>query len=404
MERYTLLALAGQTPQVITESVWSVARELQMMPAAVHVLTTAVGAAYVRARLLGEAAVDPVRGMALEPATYWDALCRELGEEVLPLHVHVPEDADLALTDVRGKRDDQAFADALYALTARLTRPGQPPLLGSLAGGRKTMSAHLMTAFSLCARPEDRLLHVLVQPPSLERQPDFFFPTAAFPDARIRRIDVPFPRVRSMLPDDRLPADQEPATLRAWLEAIAPYDRARQPPTHLTLHFVSNGLELTLHGPGGPLGHQRLTPMNAATFAALANAIKAQGGRAQRAQLLPPSPDEKRAHSVYRQRHWVAGHCNDLRDTIATWTAHDDISKALTRLHKQLHLPALQRYLSIDIATQADGNHQYTFAEPLDVPWYWTTRAPLSSPWPFDYLKAPEHQAEPADPSSSQAA
>jgi len=398
MERYTLLALAGQTPQVITESVWSVARELQMMPAAVHVLTTTVGAAHVRARLLGKAAFDSVRNEELTPATYWQALCRALGEEILPLHVHVPEDADLPLTDVQGKRDDQAFADALYALTAQLTQPGHPPLLGSLAGGRKTMSAHLMTAFSLCARPQDRLLHVLVQPRSLERKTNFFFPNADFPDARIRRIDVPFPRVRSMLPHDRLPANQDPATLRAWLETIAPYDRARQPPAHLTLHFVSNGLELTLQGPDGPLGHRRLTPMTAATFVALANAIHAGGGRAQQAQLLPASLKDKRTHPVYQQRQWVAGHCNDLRENIATWTAHGDISKAITRLHKQLHLPALQRYLSVDIVLQDDGNHQYTFAETLNVLWHWTTRAPLSSPWPFTHVPEPEHRSEAVTP------
>ncbi|MFN4149168.1 MAG: CRISPR-associated ring nuclease Csm6, partial [Rhodocyclaceae bacterium] len=47
----------------------------------------------------------------------------------------------------------------------------------SIAGGRKTMGFYLGYAFSLYARPQDRLSHVLVSAP-FESHPEFFYPPA----------------------------------------------------------------------------------------------------------------------------------------------------------------------------------------------------------------------------------
>ena len=47
----------------------------------------------------------------------------------------------------------------------------------SIAGGRKTMGFYLGYAFSLFARPQDALSHILVSSP-FEGHPDFFFPPA----------------------------------------------------------------------------------------------------------------------------------------------------------------------------------------------------------------------------------
>src|SRR5690554_4447561 len=206
-ESYVLLIATGQSPQVLTETVWSLARQQQpaLFPSSVEVVTTAAGEAYLRARRLGDLQYDPISGTLIEDATNrWAPFCQEvLGmTEVVPLNIHVPKSHGLPLEDVQTLGDDAAFADLCYGLVERLTREDMPPVVGSIAGGRKTMSAHLMTAFSVFARPADRLAHVLVSPDPLPGplRNTFYYPTEETAGlVRIRRVDIEFPRLRGVL-------------------------------------------------------------------------------------------------------------------------------------------------------------------------------------------------------------
>ncbi|MEM1055748.1 MAG: CRISPR-associated ring nuclease Csm6 [Bacteroidota bacterium] len=185
---YTLLAAVGMSPAVLTETVWSLAQD-GLLPEAVHVLTTSVGQERFETSLLSGGTTSR-----------WSRLCREVIKCEPTLHFTVPHRGGVPLDDIRSRADDLAFGDACYALVRRLAEPPKAaPLVGSIAGGRKTMSAHVLAAFSLYARPQDRLVHVLATPDPMPGQPTPFWPGDGEGPLTIERVDVPFARVRAVL-------------------------------------------------------------------------------------------------------------------------------------------------------------------------------------------------------------
>jgi CRISPR-associated protein (TIGR02584 family) len=154
---------------------------------AVTIVTTATGATAVEAALLG-----PTGGIV--------RLCRTRAPEV---HVEILMHRGEALADIRNPEEHAAMATQLDRLVRGLTRDGHPALHASIAGGRKSMSAALGVAMSLHARLQDRMSHVLAAP-HLESDPAFLFPDEAGSeeDAGVHLVDIPFVRLRGLLPAD----------------------------------------------------------------------------------------------------------------------------------------------------------------------------------------------------------
>lgn len=386
---YTLLALCGASPQVITETVWSLATQPpHRVPSAVHVLTTALGEAHVQAKLLGVAARNPTTGASIPTGNHWEALRTHLELPDIPFEIHVPDDYRDRLLDIQGRHDDEIFANYCYNLVHRLVQE-EAPLIGSLSGGRKTMSAHVMTAFAVHARADDALVHVLVQPASLERQ-DFYFPTDAAPDARIKRIDIPYPRLRHLLPGDWPHDSRAPTTLKHLREVIEPHLATEQEPTDLHLTFVPDGLDLQLMNGDTELAACHLTPQRATNFTVLAEAIAEGGGRVQRDELFAESRESSKRHPVHRQRAYVAGHCN--RGAFNAWRESSDLSKAISRLTKALEdAPALHQYLELETTEPAGGQVCYNWAQGhVEYSnWHWHSTSPVIGRWPFTHLDEP---------------
>jgi CRISPR-associated protein (TIGR02584 family) len=94
-------------------------------------------------------------------------------------HIHVFSDtAGMPLEDIRTVDDSVAVADQILDCIRRLTDDPFTRLHCSLAGGRKTQSVSLGFALQLYGRPQDTLLHVLVDE-AFEGSQDFFYPTPA---------------------------------------------------------------------------------------------------------------------------------------------------------------------------------------------------------------------------------
>ncbi|RMH39390.1 MAG: TIGR02584 family CRISPR-associated protein [Deltaproteobacteria bacterium] len=194
-----LCAVLGEAPQVVTETLYSLARR-GVRVADVHLLCTRHAERAARTRLLG-------RSGALSRLAAVHALPRPRAR-IVPLR----SPAGRPLDDVRSTRDNDAVARQIVQAVAALAR-GRRPLVGSIAGGRKTLGVYLTLAFELFARPGDRLFHVLV-PPEFERT-DFFFPAPGEPDP-IDLAEVAFPRLREYLPER---ADEGPS-LRVIVDAV----------------------------------------------------------------------------------------------------------------------------------------------------------------------------------------
>ena len=173
--RRILLAVTGMSPQILTETLYALAMQPShatqaFIPTEIHLLTTAEGARLARAALLHSDGGQFHALLADYP---------QLGHPAFDeSHVHLIRDAQgQPLPDIRTPEENASAADAITALMAELTRDPQAALHVSIAGGRKTMGFYLGYAFSLFARPQDELSHVLVSAP-FENHPNFFFPPA----------------------------------------------------------------------------------------------------------------------------------------------------------------------------------------------------------------------------------
>jgi CRISPR-associated protein (TIGR02584 family) len=173
--RRILLAVTGMSPQILTETLYALAvqpdRAAQVfLPTEIHLLTTTEGARLARAALL-----HPDGGQFHALLADYPHLGQPAFDEA---HIHVIHDANgRPLPDIRTPAENACAADTITALMATLTRDPQAALHVSIAGGRKTMGFYLGYAFSLFARPQDELSHVLVSS-SFENHPKFFFPPA----------------------------------------------------------------------------------------------------------------------------------------------------------------------------------------------------------------------------------
>jgi CRISPR-associated protein (TIGR02584 family) len=166
----TLLAVTGLSPQIVTETLFAILKQYgeEALPNRVKILTTKEGANRARLTLL-----DKHSGK-------FHAFLREFSLEGKVLFteqdIHLISNTEgSVLDDIVTPEDNAAAANCITNLMRQLTQDSESQLHVSIAGGRKTMGFYLGYAFSLFARPQDVLSHVLVASP-FESHPEFFYP------------------------------------------------------------------------------------------------------------------------------------------------------------------------------------------------------------------------------------
>ncbi|MDK2972618.1 MAG: hypothetical protein PWP23_2373 [Candidatus Sumerlaeota bacterium] len=214
-----LLAVAGATPATITEAVWALAVDRKLALDEIRVLTTRAAS-----KQIGAALAD---ALALLHADYPKATFPRTAIVRIARLAKGTE-----IDDIRTSAENEEMADWMLREVREACSGEGTEVHASLAGGRKTMSFLLGAAMQLCARPQDRLYHVLV-PPEFE-VPRFFFPRAkrakdwAIPtrdgkttvDARkasVDMADVPFVRLGTLLPE----TDVKHLTFRQMMSQVA---------------------------------------------------------------------------------------------------------------------------------------------------------------------------------------
>ena len=238
-----LFGVLGMSPSVLTETVWALAGEdPPRLPHRVVVLTTSAGRAVLESQLFA----DDKRG-----ACGWERLRQALAVRgcetgnslkfgLAADHVRLfpsPSGAD-DLSDIATSADNLAAADFILRELRAFTENPATTVLASIAGGRKTMSALLMSCMSLLGRAQDRVLHVLVNPPyDTPLDPPFLFPERGVRlrardgrsirscDARVELIDVPFVRMRGWYEGAFKTAPPGYAALVAGVQRRAPSPR-----------------------------------------------------------------------------------------------------------------------------------------------------------------------------------
>ena len=200
--QHKLIAVIGNTPQVMTETLWALRIQHHMPIDEVFVMTTAMGKETCQKRLLDEGRFEKMQvDYGIDPKVKFDAK-----------HILVFKDAEgNYLDDIRTSDDNRLARDQLFRWIENWTQEAHVALHCSLAGGRKSMGYLLGAAIQFFGRPQDRLYHVLVTPPEIEMNHDFFFPPVSeeqiltsdgqrisTADVRIELAELPYVSVRDI--------------------------------------------------------------------------------------------------------------------------------------------------------------------------------------------------------------
>lgn len=200
-----LIATLGTSPAVITELCWAIADQGWGNVESLDIITTTFGKEKLDNELLGS------------NGAYY-GLIDELGSEgnlpeVYEIDIHVADNEQgEPLEDIRLKKHDDLLANEIQRVVRQRTKDPDTTVIASLAGGRKTMSAHLLSMMQLYGRLDDKCLHLLVDQP-YENAKDFYYPTKTSKpihnfngekvgdasEASVRLIEVPIVRLRSIV-------------------------------------------------------------------------------------------------------------------------------------------------------------------------------------------------------------
>ncbi|MBF0583239.1 MAG: TIGR02584 family CRISPR-associated protein [Magnetococcales bacterium] len=178
MNMHNVLACTiGATPQVVTETVWSLMQQVPAwIPHQVHIVTTAYRLPLVRSSL--QASDGQLASlMTVDFPSVTIHVPRQDGTaHVISSGSDHPDPQDL-LQDINSEQESAIMGNLILRLFASITADPDTALHVSLAGGRKTMSAHALMALSMVGRPRDRASHVLVGPLDYEDHPGFWYPS-----------------------------------------------------------------------------------------------------------------------------------------------------------------------------------------------------------------------------------
>ena len=201
---HKLIAVVGNTPQVMTETLWALRVQCSVPIDEVFVMTTTMGKATCQQRLLDEGRFEKMLvDYDIDPKVKFDADHD---------HIRVFKDAEgNFLDDIRTSEENRLARDQLFRWIEDWTQKDHVALHCSLAGGRKSMGYLLGAAIQFFGRSQDRLYHVLVTPPEIETNRDFFFPPVreeqvltpdgqriSTADVRIELAELPYVSVRDI--------------------------------------------------------------------------------------------------------------------------------------------------------------------------------------------------------------
>ncbi|RMH66420.1 MAG: TIGR02584 family CRISPR-associated protein [Calditrichaeota bacterium] len=206
---YIFVTVAGSTPQIITESLYDLIIQQKKKIGAIHIITT----------LHGERRCEEMIKAYPDGQFYKFCTAYELNPMDMPIHIHVITDENgHKLEDIRDKKENESAANFIDGVIQDLCARDDVTVLASLSGGRKTMSAYMAYAMQMYGRRRDRLFHVLVSPPELEFNREFFFPPVSgdtvtintasgsrqikTDDIAITNAEIPFVRLNDFLDFD----------------------------------------------------------------------------------------------------------------------------------------------------------------------------------------------------------
>ncbi|MCG9665939.1 CRISPR-associated ring nuclease Csm6 [Vibrio mediterranei] len=161
-----LLSTTGTSPQVLTETLFAIAKSGRPFPDEVYVITTQSSKDVLLNGLIRDGHLEALKSEYQLPEFTFDES-----------HVWLIENDKGEYIDDAKSIDDQTFmADFITKKVFELTQNDNTAIHASLAGGRKTMAFYFGYAMSMFGRSQDTLSHVFVDD-AYEFVRDFWYPT-----------------------------------------------------------------------------------------------------------------------------------------------------------------------------------------------------------------------------------
>lgn len=161
-----LICLAGVTPQIVTETIYALSRNIPpVFVKELYIITTSYGKQLLTDTLIKQGILKRLIDEYRLPGIYFTEECL----------VVIKNPEGTPLQDIRDNEENEATGDIITGFIREKAGDATTRLHCSIAGGRKTMGFYLGGALQLFGRPWDKLYHVLVNP-EFESNPDFFYP------------------------------------------------------------------------------------------------------------------------------------------------------------------------------------------------------------------------------------
>ncbi len=179
------------TPQVVTETLFALAKYRGVAISELCIITTAEG----KNALLGAQGFPPMQEEIHRMCSRWNMREPFFDQSKAVL---VASEETVELHDVRTDRENRLFPNLITDVVRQYTADSNTVLHCSIAGGRKTMSVAMAFALSLFGRQDDRLYHVVVSKEF--EQSRKFFPATDEEASQIVLAEMPYVRLREKLP------------------------------------------------------------------------------------------------------------------------------------------------------------------------------------------------------------
>lgn len=161
-----LICLAGVTPQIVTETIYALSRNIPpVFVKELYIITTSYGKQLIVDTLIKQGILKRLTNEYKLPEIYFTGDCLLV----------IKNSGGIPLQDIRNNEENEATGDIITGFIREKAKDPTIRLHCSIAGGRKTMGFYLGGALQLFGRPWDKLYHVLVSP-EFESNPDFFYP------------------------------------------------------------------------------------------------------------------------------------------------------------------------------------------------------------------------------------
>lgn len=192
--RNILVSLVGLTPQVVTETLYSLMVQRHILVGEIFLITTVEG----KEIILGSHPKIKLPSLKSELERMIELYKLQPIEFDPDKNIIVAKEESVELSDIRTDRDNVLFPNLIAEFIRGKTADQSSVLHCSIAGGRKTMSVAMGFALSLFGRKDDRLYHVLASGEFEASRK--FFPETEVEKAQVSLTDVPYVRLREKLP------------------------------------------------------------------------------------------------------------------------------------------------------------------------------------------------------------